>query len=226
MPLPQLSERLGELEPQKPVIAYCAVGGRSRAAAEMLSGRGFSPVYSLKGGIKAWDGLAAVGPNDQGLGLITGSESQAALLALACGMEMGLRRFYEGLAGEVEQTSLAKLVRNLAEIEKKHENRLRELFAVSNPSNKDQEALKAAEKSGRVEGGFDPDHLVERFREKVLDEASILDLAMAIEAQALDLYLRMAEKERQAEARKVLFSIAEEEKAHLSALGELRDKKG
>ena len=48
------------------------MGGRSRAAAEMLAGRGFQEVYSLKGGIKAWGGLLAGGPAEQGLGLISG----------------------------------------------------------------------------------------------------------------------------------------------------------
>ena len=226
VPLPQLSERLPELEQQKPVIAYCASGGRSRAAAEMLAGRGFSPAFSLKGGMKGWDGLEALGPAEQGLSLIKGDESLAALLALACGMEVGLRRFYQSLAPELEQAPVAELVRNLAEIEKKHEEKLRRLFAQSGPTEADKRALQAAEKAGRLEGGFDPDHLVQRFREKVLDESSILDLAMAIEAQALDLYLRMADKIEQAQAQKALFSIAEDEKAHLKALGELRDEKG
>ena len=32
--LPELPDRLGELDPDKPIIPYCAVGGRSRAAAQ------------------------------------------------------------------------------------------------------------------------------------------------------------------------------------------------
>ena len=41
IPLPELTDRLGELDPKKPVIAYCAVGRRSRAAAQLLAGKGF-----------------------------------------------------------------------------------------------------------------------------------------------------------------------------------------
>lgn len=54
VPLPELPDRMGELDPDKPVLVYCAVGGRSRAAAQLLAGKGFKEVYNLKGGIKAW----------------------------------------------------------------------------------------------------------------------------------------------------------------------------
>mgnify|MGYP000010557075 FL=1 len=53
----------------------------------------------------------------------------------------------------------------------------------------------------------------------------ILDLAMMLETQALDLYLRFAEKTTDERTQQVLFSIADEEKAHLSSLGDLMDEK-
>jgi rubrerythrin len=53
----------------------------------------------------------------------------------------------------------------------------------------------------------------------------VLDLAMMLETQALDLYLRFADKSADERTRKVLFSIADEEKAHLSSLGNLMDIK-
>jgi rubrerythrin len=43
---------------------------------------------------------------------------------------------------------------------------------------------------------------------------------MALETQALDLYLRLARKSRQAQAGQALLEIAHEEKAHLAALGQ------
>jgi rubrerythrin len=53
----------------------------------------------------------------------------------------------------------------------------------------------------------------------------VLDLAMMLETQALDLYLRFAEKSSDEGTQTILFSIADEEKAHLSSLGDLMDKK-
>ena len=63
MPLPELSDSYQELDPEKPTIVHCAVGGRSRVAAQMLSGWGFKEVYNLAGGIKAFQGHKATGPN-------------------------------------------------------------------------------------------------------------------------------------------------------------------
>ena len=62
IPLKQLADGLGGLEKDKPVLVYCAVGGRSRAAAQFLSGQGFNEVYNLSGGIKKWQGVKAGGP--------------------------------------------------------------------------------------------------------------------------------------------------------------------
>ncbi|MGD9166739.1 MAG: ferritin family protein, partial [Syntrophobacterales bacterium] len=49
--------------------------------------------------------------------------------------------------------------------------------------------------------------------------AGALDIAMMVETQALDLYLKMAAESKDAATKEVLFEIAEEEKVHLKALG-------
>mgnify|MGYP005845453791 CR=1 FL=1 len=57
IPLKELPQRLGELDPEKPVLVYCAAGRRSRTAARLLSGEGFKEVYNLAGGIKDWQNI-------------------------------------------------------------------------------------------------------------------------------------------------------------------------
>lgn len=42
------------LQQDAPVLLYCAVGGRSYAAAKWLRSRGFLEIYNLDGGIEAW----------------------------------------------------------------------------------------------------------------------------------------------------------------------------
>ena len=37
VPLPDLGERIDELDAAKPPLVYCAIGGRSRIAAQMLA---------------------------------------------------------------------------------------------------------------------------------------------------------------------------------------------
>ena len=49
------------------------------------------------------------------------------------------------------------------------------------------------------------------------------NLAMSIEAQALDLYTRVAERTEIPQSKKALMQIADEERAHLTQLGKLLD---
>jgi rhodanese-related sulfurtransferase len=50
IPLQQLRERAGELDPQRPVYVYCRSGFRSYLAYRVLKGRGFPRVATLSGG--------------------------------------------------------------------------------------------------------------------------------------------------------------------------------
>lgn len=54
IPLGELGERLGELDPAASVVVYCHLGVRSEYAARMLASAGFTDVRNLAGGIDAW----------------------------------------------------------------------------------------------------------------------------------------------------------------------------
>jgi sulfur-carrier protein adenylyltransferase/sulfurtransferase len=54
IPLRELPERLGELDPAAEIVTHCHHGGRSLRALEMLRAAGFERVRSLAGGIDAW----------------------------------------------------------------------------------------------------------------------------------------------------------------------------
>lgn len=54
IPLPELAERAGELDPEASVVVYCHLGVRSEYAARLLAGSGFERVRNLSGGIDAW----------------------------------------------------------------------------------------------------------------------------------------------------------------------------
>jgi glyoxylase-like metal-dependent hydrolase (beta-lactamase superfamily II)/rhodanese-related sulfurtransferase len=56
IPLPQLLARLGELDPDRPTVVYCAGGYRSSIAGSVLRAHGFRDVSDLLGGIGAWSG--------------------------------------------------------------------------------------------------------------------------------------------------------------------------
>lgn len=50
----QFTDRVQYLDKSKPVLVYCASGGRSAKAAAWLSQNGFSKVVNLKGGFTEW----------------------------------------------------------------------------------------------------------------------------------------------------------------------------
>jgi glyoxylase-like metal-dependent hydrolase (beta-lactamase superfamily II)/rhodanese-related sulfurtransferase len=54
IPLTQLNERLGELDPSRPTIVYCRSGFRSMIAASRMKQAGFVDVSDLIGGFNAW----------------------------------------------------------------------------------------------------------------------------------------------------------------------------
>ncbi len=54
LPLEELSQRSGEIDPERPVILYCRGTTRSTMATEALDGAGFDAV-KLADGIVGWD---------------------------------------------------------------------------------------------------------------------------------------------------------------------------
>ncbi len=225
IPLPGLKDGLRQLDKQQPVIVYCASGGRSLAAAQLLSGLDFNEIYNLQGGIKAWQGGKAAGPQELNLELVRGDETPAEMIALAYGMEMGLGVFYQNLIETAEDPELKALFAKLADIERHHKQRLFDLLAEIDPPGKDIQAYEADIKPSILEGGFKLDDFLQKNEPFLQTVSDVLDVAMMLETQALDLYLRFAEKSADERTQNVLFSIADEEKAHLSSLGDLMDKK-
>ncbi|MEV1129079.1 ThiF family adenylyltransferase [Agromyces sp. NPDC049794] len=54
IPLGELDDRVGELDPEASVVVYCHLGVRSQRAAQQLASSGFADVRNLAGGIDAW----------------------------------------------------------------------------------------------------------------------------------------------------------------------------
>jgi hydroxyacylglutathione hydrolase len=61
VPLPSLLRRVSELDPDRPIVVYCASGYRSSIAASILRARGHHGVAELLGGYAAWRDRAPSG---------------------------------------------------------------------------------------------------------------------------------------------------------------------
>lgn len=224
IPLPQLTDRLGEIDPQKPVIVYCAIGGRSRAAAQLLSGKGYDEVYNLTGGIKAWEGKTAIGPVQLGEIHLRGDETIKEILVFIYSMESGLERFYQKASAAISNVPVVNLLKKLAGIEVAHKEKVYRLFADLDPQSADRSQFEADANGALMEGGFDIETFLQKNSALMQTPAGVLDIAMMLETQGLDLYLRYAQQALEEEGRQVLYQIAEEEKAHLVSLGRLMEE--
>ena len=212
IPLPTLPDLAGGLDPGKPTIVYCASGGRSRMAAQFLAHQGFRQVFNLMGGIQAWEGRPAEGPREFHLRFVAGDESPQEVATLAYEMEKGLQGFHRTMQDRTTDPGLAELLGHLVKAEGVHMRRLVATgLVVAEPVKSGAPAV--------MEGGIDAEEFLSRNESFLRTVPGVIDVAMMIETQALDLYLRMAQASRRPETRQLLFQIAEEEKAHLAALG-------
>ena len=204
------------------------MGGRSRAAAQLLSGQGFKEVYNLAGGIKDFEsggGGVASGPPETGMGLITGRETGAEMLAIVYGMEEGMRSLYEQLSARVRDEEASRLFRTLSELEVHHKEMILELYRKHGGEIDSVAAMDERASSGTTEAGLTVEALVESFQPGESSVEDVLGYAMMLETQALDLYLRYWKESEDPDTRAVLLELADQEKNHLGYLGELLEKK-
>ena len=227
IPLPKLADALEELNRHQPIVVYCAAGGRSAMAARLLSHHGFEDVSHIQGGIYAWEDPTASGPVAFHLKFVRGNEPPQEVIRIAYQMEDGLGRFHQEIHAKTIDTDLRDLLTQLIKAEEKHKRTLLDLLkTVVETDQKDRDFLAPPPISDQdlMEGGLELSEFMrqnERYLETV---AGYLELAMMIETQALDLYLRMASESANPITKEVLFRISEEEKAHLAMLGQYLDR--
>jgi sulfur-carrier protein adenylyltransferase/sulfurtransferase len=197
---------------------------RSRAAASVLLRAGFRQVYSLEGGIHAWQGLTAEGtPN---LGYFFMARTPAESLALAWLLEEGSRLFYQTIAERLAEPQTRELFGDLVAAESNHQQTLASLAPalIGQPAGADfpYDLLPERPPEMLLESGVTLEEALRWSEGKSPHE--ILDLALALETNAYDRYLRMLEEASQEETRSIFDALAEEEKHHLRRLSAQLDR--
>jgi len=219
VPLPELVDSLEGLEVEKPIIVYCAVGGRSRMAAQLLVNQNFQKVFYLEGGMEGWEGPAAAGPREFHLQFVRGDETPQEIIKLSYSMEVGLKTFHETARSRATDAELVELLGHLIRAEESHMRRLLEVSSKWEMDPKEVKAFQEKLESVVMEGGIDIEEFLAKNDSFLQTFTGVIDVAMMVETQALDLYLRMASASSNVATKEVLFHIAEEEKGHLRALG-------
>ena len=229
IPLTELPDRIGEIPDDRPVVAYCASGGRSMAASALLEGQGFSEIINMVGGFMAWNGYEAFGPMELGMVAFTGTETPREIVLKAYAMEGSLQDFYVLRADLAETAERIELFMELAGYEDRHKDVLLELYSrLTGETVGHDEFERMASKAvqGLCEGGIDIAAFLDEYGEAFDGDHGVFQFAAMIEAQALDYYLRCAARAEKDDARDTFQLLAREEKAHLRLLGNHMDRLG
>lgn len=227
IPIGELEERLNELDPNLPTICYCAIGGRSRAAASILQDNGFTS-YNLKGGFNAWNGLSVKGPPETGMAYFRDIQDPKDVLLLAWAMEEGSRRFYEKMSDSAGDDEARGVYYELAQVEVKHQQLVTDLYYQITGLEADDASpfytryLTGNEMEQLMEGQMKIETVIAWAEEHTLVE--VLEFAIALEAKLYDLYFRMQEKYTEPAVNKIYARLAKEEKQHLDRFLELLEK--
>lgn len=166
----------------------------------------------------------AVGPEDTGLYLFSGSATPEEAVVAGFGLEMGLRDFYLSMRSEVSRESTRELFGKLAEIELIHQEHLAALYRKMTGTSTTVAEFAVEIAQPAMEGGLTTEEYLELYKVDLESEIEVLSMAMAIEAQALDLYLRAAKRSDGEDTRKVLLRIADEERGHIKRLSDYIDQ--
>lgn len=205
IPLPELPNKFGELRSDKTIITYCRLGRRSLAAAQLIAGEKDVEVFSIDGGIMAWDGLVAKGDTEEGLRLLEGLKSPEEFVALAYCLEEGSREFYL----KVYEFFKEEVFKTLASVEEIHKKMISDTW----PDIKiDRRFI------DRMEGGLLVSTVMEKIHSGNMQFQDVLEYSMQIEINSLDLYMRII-KVVANPATNIFRGIITEEKAHLRMLG-------
>lgn len=166
-----------------------------------------------------------MGPEDSGMHLFSRVDSAEEAIVIGFGLEVGLRDFYTSMQARVTREETRALFAKLADIEILHQERLVQLYGelTGNTLTVLDFAARIAEPA--MEGGLTTEEYLQRFQADPNSELDVLGLALSIEAQALDLYLRAAAKTGDAGAKNVLHQIADEERSHIARLGQFIDNR-
>ena len=201
---------------------------RSRSAAASLISAGLKNVYSLEGGIRAWKGMVAHGVPEAGMAYFSPAADVEEIVGLAWSLEEGSKLFYQGVAGYFPADPEArKVFEELVAAEKNHEKHLLETYQALTGVQADfvklRERYHDSLGGAVMEGGVKVEEGLAWIRGKGVVES--LELAMAMEVNAYDLYIKMSRAVDDKPAQQIFKKLSEEEQLHLKKLAGLLDRR-
>lgn len=172
----------------------------------------------------AWKGLVATGEYSQGMDFLEGVRTAADILPVALALEEGARIFYGAAADLFDDPEAKATFTALVRAEENHRRKLVEACAVMMPDTRCEIPSGEEGLRGFMEGAVRIDEALEWARREKRRPLEILELAVQMEANSLDFYLKVAAREEFAPIGTVLEELIEDEKGHLRRLADLLER--
>ena len=177
--------------------------------------------------MRAWEGGVAEGAPEAGTAYFTAAGQPEEFIALAWMLEEGSRQFYAVVPSLVADEETKKLFTELATAEEHHKAslvNLYEKFTGEKAARDFPESIIPAEATGDImEGGMSVSRALKWVEDKKPE--AIFELAMALETNSYDLYIKMRRQMKDAQSREVFDRLSKEERRHLELLAELFERK-
>ena len=142
---------------------------------------------------------------------------------MAFGLETGLKDFYISQEDVSSNPDVKALFKKLGRIEVKHQERIVDEYCRLADKSVTRKELEIQTSGSEMEGGLTTEEYMNLFDPDLESAVDIISIAISIEAQALDLYMRAAASSSDDSGRRMLMKMADEEKKHMALLGDLLD---
>ena len=176
----------------------------------------------MAGGIDAWNGLVAGGAYEAGLAYFSRASRAEEMISLSFALEEGNRAFYERISEDLKGEEAASIFRAMERAEERHKDTLRDLHAWISGKGGNPPYPEGMEAGGFLEGGAPLEETLAWAEGKTMEE--ILELAIAMEANALDRYIKMGRAVADERSREVFLALSREEQSHLERMTSLLDR--
>lgn len=149
------------------------------------------------------------------------------LIGLAWSLEEGSRKFYAGISSLLNDNEAEIMFQSLAAAEEHHKASLMDLYKVLLGAEPGPgfpgSFLPAGASGGLMEGGMSVSEALTWTKGKGIGES--LGLAISLETNSYDLYIKMERQTEDENSRRVFAHLSQEEKEHLTRIAALLDKK-
>ncbi len=187
--------------------------------------KGCKEIYSMDGGMLAWNGLIATGQYDAGMDLLKERKTTEEMVSLAWALEQGTGFFYRQIEKSIHDEEAKNIFKSLMDAEERHKKRLLDSYSdIKGVTAVDEVFIKESLK-GIMEGGFSIDRTLDYLKSRDMALQDTLEVSMQAETNSLDLYTKIIRRIEDESAKKIFAALLEEEKVHLERLGKLLDSR-